>query len=78
MSLKRLLLLSGIATICFAALFFEDRRQPLVLLRLRNMARDAVARAGRTTPPNPALVFLAIDSDSVGLDPRPTLNSSMV
>ncbi|HXA09876.1 MAG TPA: adenylate/guanylate cyclase domain-containing protein [Chthoniobacterales bacterium] len=68
MSLKRILLLSGIATLCFAALFLEDRWQPLVLFRLRNMARDAVARAGRTTPPNPALVFLAIDSDSVGLD----------
>jgi signal transduction histidine kinase len=29
---------------------------------------DAIARAGRTTLANPDLIFLAIDSDSVGLD----------
>src|SRR5436305_919829 len=30
--------------------------------------RDAIARSGRTTPPNRDLLFLAIDSDSVTLD----------
>jgi signal transduction histidine kinase len=30
--------------------------------------RDLIARSGRTTPLNPDLVFLAIDSDSVGLE----------
>src|SRR4051794_41966615 len=37
-------------------------------MRARNFVRDAIARSGRKTPPNPDLVFLAIDSDSVGLD----------
>ena len=68
MSLKRPIVLCGIAGVCFAALMFQEREQPLVLLRLRNLARDAVAQAGRTTQSNPDLVFLAIDSDSVGLD----------
>jgi len=36
--------------------------------------RDLIARAGRTTPPNPDLVFLAIDSDSVTLDPDLDVN----
>ena len=68
MPLKRLLLLSGIAAGCFAALALVDRVQPLLLLRLRNVERDAIAQAGRRAPANPDLVFLAIDSDSVSLD----------
>jgi signal transduction histidine kinase len=32
--------------------------------------RDMIARAGRPTPVHPDLVFLAIDSDSVNLDPE--------
>ncbi|MGH8095130.1 MAG: CHASE2 domain-containing protein [Chthoniobacterales bacterium] len=70
MSLKRLILFSGIAAGCFAALILVDRLQPLFLVRLRNLERDAVAQAGRTAPPNPGLVFMAIDSDSVTLDAK--------
>jgi len=66
--MKRPLLLSGIGMACFVALLLVDRYQPLLLLRLRNLERDAIALHGRTTPPNPNLVFLAIDSDSVTLD----------
>ena len=68
MPLKRLLLFSGIAAGCFAALALIDRVQPRLLARLSNVERDAIARTGRTASPNPDLVFLAIDSDSVGLD----------
>ena len=68
MPLKRLLLLSGIAAGCFVTLLLVDRFQPLLLIRLRNLERDAIAQAGRTAPANPDLVFLAIDSDSVTLD----------
>jgi len=52
---------------CFVALLLVDRYQPLLLLRLRNLERHAIALHGRTTPPNPNLVFLAIDSDSFTL-----------
>ena len=68
MPLKRLFLLSGIAVGCFLALALVDRFQPFLLIRLRNLERDALAQAGRTAPANPNLVFLAIDSDSVTLD----------
>ncbi len=65
---KRFLILSAIAVGCFALLAFVDRLQPLLLIRLRNLERDALAQAGRRTAANPDLVFLAIDSDSVTLD----------
>ncbi|MGH7939342.1 MAG: CHASE2 domain-containing protein, partial [Bryobacteraceae bacterium] len=68
MSPKRLFLLSGIAGLSFVVLFLVDREESVLLPRLRNLARDALAQAGRTTPANPDLVFLAIDSDSVSLD----------
>ncbi len=65
---QRFLILSGIAVLCFAALLALDRVQPQLLLRLRALERDAVSAHGRTAAANPDLVFLAIDSDSVGLD----------
>ena len=65
---QRFLIFSGIALLCFAALLAVDRMQPQLLLRLRALERDAVSSHGRTTAANPDLVFLAIDSDSVGLD----------
>lgn len=45
-----------------------DLFAPFGYVRTRNILRDAFARAGRKTPANPDLVFLAIDSDSVGLE----------
>ncbi len=68
MPLKRFLLLSATAALCFGTLLLVDRKQTALLPRLRNFARDALAQAGRTTPANPDLVFLAIDSDSISLD----------
>lgn len=41
---------------------------PFAYTRAQNLLRDAISRAGRTTPPNPNLVFLAIDPASFGLD----------
>ncbi len=70
MSLKRFFLFSGIAAACFASLLIIDRLQPRLLLRLRNLERDAIVQAGRTAPANPDLVFMAIDSDSVTLDAK--------
>ncbi|MEO8044912.1 MAG: adenylate/guanylate cyclase domain-containing protein [Spartobacteria bacterium] len=65
---QRFLIFSGIAVLCFAALLVFDRLEPQLLLRLRALERDAVSSHGRTTAANPDLIFLAIDSDSVGLD----------
>ncbi|MEA3187613.1 MAG: adenylate cyclase [Chthoniobacter sp.] len=38
------------------------------LMRSENFVRDAIARCGRKTPPNPQLVYMAIDNDSVSID----------
>lgn len=44
--------------------------RPAPYIETEYRLRDWVARSGRTTPPNPDLVFLAIDSASVSLDPE--------
>ncbi|HSH40191.1 MAG TPA: adenylate/guanylate cyclase domain-containing protein, partial [Chthoniobacterales bacterium] len=48
--------------------------KPFAYLSARNLLRDAIARAGRPTAPNPHLVFLAIDSASVSLEEGTDLN----
>ena len=68
MSRTRLGIISLITLLCLAGIVALDRLQPLSYLTLRSLLRDAITRAGRTTAPNPDLVFLAIDSDSVGLE----------
>jgi adenylate cyclase len=54
--------------LCLVALTALDLVAPFAYVRARNLLRDAITRAGRKTPPNPNLVFLAIDSASVGQD----------
>jgi adenylate cyclase len=66
--MKRALLISLVAFICLGGLILLDFFQPFAYLRLRNLYQDALARAGRTAPKDPNLVFLAIDSDSIGLE----------
>lgn len=68
MSLKRFGLAVGFASLLLVALVWLDSFQPTPYLRLRNFYRDSLARVGRKAPADPNLVFLAIDSDSVGLD----------
>ena len=68
MLFKRLLLTTIAALIAFGAILLLETARPFAYVRVRNLYRDAINRAGRTTPPNPNLVFLAIDSDSVGID----------
>ena len=55
--------------LCYCLIYQADRSQPFLYSRLCNACRDTVARAGRLTPANPDLVFLAIDADSISLDP---------
>jgi adenylate cyclase len=69
MPAKRLRILVGLASLCFCALYQLGVSEPLFYVQLNNVYRDALARAGRLTPANPDLVFLAIDADSVSLDP---------
>ena len=66
--MKRALLISIVAFSCGTGLFLLDCYQPFAYLRLRNVYQDELTRAGALAPPNPDLVFLAIDSDSVGLE----------
>jgi adenylate cyclase len=66
--MKRALLISLVALICLGGLVLLDFYQPFAYVRLRNLYQDALARAGRTAPKDPNLVFLAIDSDSIGLE----------
>lgn len=65
MSAKRISIISGFALLVCSGLAILDLTQPPVYLRLCNLYRDAIARSGRTTSPNPDLVFLAIDAASV-------------
>src|SRR5207237_787405 len=57
-----------LATLCAAAAALLDFTSPSFYGQTESRIRDAVARSGRTTPANPDLLFLAIDSDSVNLD----------
>ncbi|HJT46490.1 MAG TPA: adenylate/guanylate cyclase domain-containing protein [Chthoniobacterales bacterium] len=68
MSARRILIVSGFAVMVCATLAALEQIRPLAYLRLCNLYRDALARAGRTTSPNPDLVFLAIDAQSVSFD----------
>ena len=72
MPAKRICIISGIAVLVFAALGWVDRARPFTWIRLCNLYRDAITRAGRTTQPNSNLVFLAIDAASVSLDETDT------
>jgi adenylate cyclase len=65
---KRFLVISALALLTFVAISVADLTHPFAYVRLRNLYRDAVSRAGKTAPANPGLVFLAIDAASVNLD----------
>src|SRR6187402_1866271 len=64
-SRKRAIAVSLIALLCFAGLIALDQLQPFAYVSARNTLRDAIARAGRTTPANRDLVFLAIDAEAM-------------
>jgi signal transduction histidine kinase len=57
-----------LAMLCAAAAILLDFTSPRYYRQIEFGLRDAIARSGRTTPVNPDLLFLGIDSDSVTLD----------
>src|SRR5437016_6712408 len=57
-----------LATLCATAATLLDFASPSYYGQTESRVRDAIARLGRTTPANPNLLFLAIDSDTVSLD----------
>ncbi|PZR70951.1 MAG: hypothetical protein DLM73_16515 [Chthoniobacterales bacterium] len=65
---RRALVILAIALAGMACLIALDFRPPYPFLRLKNSYADALARAGKKTPANPDLVFMAIESESVGVD----------
>ena len=65
---RRTLIVLLIATFCAAAAALLDFTSPSYYRHPELRVRDAIARSGRTTPANPDLLFLAIDSASVTLD----------
>jgi adenylate cyclase len=68
--IKRARIVVAAALLGFVAFVVIEHYQPLAYLRFCNLYRDALTRVARKTPPNPDLVFLAIDSPSVGLQEK--------
>ena len=62
---KRPIVIVVIAVVCLGGIIALDQFSPFAYVSTRNMVRDAITRAGRTTPPNPDLVFLAIDAEAM-------------
>src|SRR5437773_12408661 len=65
---RRILVVLLLAVLCAAAATLLDFASPSFYGQTESRVRDAIARSGRTTPANPDLLFLAIDSDSLALD----------
>src|SRR5947209_8264099 len=70
----RIIIVVLLTTLCAGAATWLDWKRPTYYVQAEYRLRDVIARSGRTTPVNPNLVFLAIDSDSVTLDEDLDLN----
>ena len=57
-----------LTTLCAGMAAWLELKRPAFYVQAEYRLRDLIARSGRTTPPNPDLIFLAIDSNSVTLD----------
>src|SRR6478735_10759966 len=68
MPLRRIVIAILLVALCATAADLLDLTSPSYYLQTESRLRDTIARSGRTTPANPNLLFLAIDSDSVSLD----------
>src|SRR5437763_7814362 len=68
MPVRRVVVAIVLVALCAGAATLLDLAPPGYYLQAESLLRDAITRSGRTTPVNPNLLFLAIDSDSVSLD----------
>jgi len=73
-SMKRARIIVAAALTGLVVLVALDQFQPYAYMRVCSLYRDTLSRVGRTTPPNPDLVFLAIDSNSVSLEEKADLS----
>jgi len=71
---RRILTIVLLTIGCAAVGIALELFRPTSYVQVEYRLRDLIARSGRTTPPNPDLVFLAIDKASVTLDPDLDLN----
>ena len=65
---RRVIIVILLTALCVGLGAGLELLRPAVYVQTEYRLRDLIARSGRTTPPNPDLVFLAIDSASVTLD----------
>src|SRR5437899_10695504 len=65
---RRIIVVVLLVALCATAAGLLDLTSPSYYLQTESRLPDAIARSGRTTPANPDLLFLAIDSDTVSLD----------
>ena len=72
---RRILTIVLLTIVCAAFGIALELFRPAFYVQVEYRLRDLIARSGRTTPPNPDLVFLAIDRASVmTLEPDLDLN----
>ncbi|MEP6808748.1 MAG: ATP-binding protein [Chthoniobacterales bacterium] len=67
---RRTLTVVLLTMLCATVAAGLDLWSPAPYVQAEYQIRDVIARHGRTTPANSDLIFLAIDSDSVKLDPN--------
>ena len=65
---RRIIIVILLTALCLGLGAGLELLRPAVYVQTEYRLRDLIARSGRTTPPNPDLVFLAIDSGSLTLD----------
>ena len=65
---RRIIVVVLLTALCAGVASWFDLKRPAYYVQAESRLRDVVARSGRTTPINPDLVFLAIDSGSLTLD----------
>jgi signal transduction histidine kinase len=66
---RRIVVVLLLAALCGGTAIVLELVRPAFFRQSESAVRDAVMRSGRMARPNPDLVFLAIDNDSITLDP---------
>lgn len=66
---RRIVVALLLAAFCGGVAIFLEIVRPAYFRQSEAAVRDAIMRGGRTARPNPELIFLAIDNESVTLDP---------